>query len=75
MSQLDPEYFIWTGDAVYIKNNSVSGLSRAYDELLQSAQYLQFRERTVVDGVWDDHGMSYGLQNPIYFYATRFWCQ
>jgi hypothetical protein len=65
---LDPEYFIWTGDAVYTKNNSIKGLARAYAELENSPEYALFRDKTVIHGVWDDHGILVTLTYALEMY-------
>jgi hypothetical protein len=35
----NPELFVWTGDAIYAKNNTLDGLDAAYSELLTQAPY------------------------------------
>jgi alkaline phosphatase D len=55
LRSLQPSHFLWVGDAVYAKGNSVEKLQKAYENLTSNAHYGSFEESTVVDGVWDDH--------------------
>lgn len=57
-SVMASEAFLWTGDSVYAKNNTLDGLRKAYGQLLGSESYREFVESTrqkTVDGIWDDH--------------------
>ena len=47
-----------TGDSVYAKNNSLSGLESALESLSDNTLYRAFRENVEVDGTWDDHDMG-----------------
>ncbi|KAJ1436871.1 PhoD-like phosphatase-domain-containing protein [Ochromonadaceae sp. CCMP2298] len=55
ISSLQPSHWIWTGDAVYAKGNSVEKLRKAYASLISNPLYESFEEGVTVDGVWDDH--------------------
>ena len=52
-----PELFLWTGDAVYTKSNSLQGLEEAYDQLKRNSHYNDFQKNTTIHGIWDDHGV------------------
>lgn len=53
---LRPDAFLWVGDAVYAKDNSLDKLKLAYETLLQNTTYRDFAHSTKVVGTWDDHG-------------------
>jgi len=59
----NPELFLWTGDAVYAKGNSVTTLEASFTNLTSNSAYRQFVNQTAfgVDGVWDDH--DYGVND------------
>lgn len=50
-----PDFFIWLGDVVYTKDDSISTLKSALQSQNQLQNYKQFRNSTKVIGVWDDH--------------------
>ena len=57
-----PETFLWIGDAVYAKNNTLSGLKYAYDKQLNSPYYEEFQNKIkLMDGIYDDH--DYGVND------------
>lgn len=56
-----PENFLWLGDAVYSKGNTLAKLQAAYQNLTVDPAYLEFTEHVYVDGVWDDH--DYGVND------------
>lgn len=57
-----PETFLWIGDAVYAKNNTLAGLQYAYDKQLNSPYYKEFQSKIqIMDGVYDDH--DYGVND------------
>lgn len=58
-NQLD--MWLWTGDAYYAANNSVSGMHSAIKNLTDNVFYRQFLENVTVAGVWDDH--DYGIND------------
>ena len=58
----EPEFFLWTGDAVYTKRGTreeygdLRALSKAYKAMKASPEYQAFLNSTsFVDGTWDDH--------------------
>jgi len=54
-----PEYFFWTGDAIYPKGQSLQDLEVAYRNLTDNPYYQQFLQQVqTVDGTWDDHDMG-----------------
>lgn len=55
ITQHSPSHFFWTGDAVYGKSNSVTGLIAGFKNLTDNPLYGQFTEDVTIDGVWDDH--------------------
>ena len=57
-----PQAFLWTGDAVYAKDNSLAALDRAYINLTSSSEYAAFAANlSLIDGVYDDH--DYGVND------------
>jgi alkaline phosphatase D len=50
LKALQPDGFIWVGDAVYAKDNSIEKLKVAYDTLLHNASYREFSKTTKVVG-------------------------
>ena len=48
-----PDLFLWTGDAVYVKN--VTALPAAFAALQQLEGYQKALASALVDGVYDDH--------------------
>ena len=38
----EPQQFIWTGDAVYTKNSSLSSLYEAFNLMNSNVQYISF---------------------------------
>ena len=47
--------FLWLGDAVYSKDNTLSELLSAYTVLASNSYYDSFKQKVGIDGVWDDH--------------------
>ena len=56
LKKIHPDAFVWTGDAVYAKDNSIEKLKEAYESLLENENYHDFALSTTVVGTWDDHG-------------------
>jgi hypothetical protein len=56
ISSYNPDLFIWLGDSVYAKDNTISGLLDAYHILNTNSYYDQFRKKHAIVGTWDDHG-------------------
>lgn len=61
IEKFQPTHFLWTGDAVYTKGDSLEKLSLAYHNLTTNEFYSKFSQDIVVDGVWDDH--DYGVND------------
>jgi len=61
IQKLEPESFLWVGDAVYAKNNTLDGLRHAFDTLINAEEYKNFSNAINIDGVWDDH--DYGVND------------
>lgn len=59
----DPGLFLWTGDAVYAKNNTLKSLEDAFLNLTRNQQYDAFTQKTGMEirGIWDDH--DYGVND------------
>eukprot|EP00754_Rhynchopus_humris_P039867 Rhum_TRINITY_DN22949_c0_g1::Rhum_TRINITY_DN22949_c0_g1_i1::g.176616::m.176616/K01113/phoD; alkaline phosphatase D len=58
-----PDWFVWTGDAVYPKDNSVASLRRVYEQATEDAWYSALVEvlggaAAGVDGTWDDNDLG-----------------
>lgn len=56
LKKFQPDAFIWTGDSVYAKDNTIAKLDLAYETLLENESYRDFAKSTRVMGTWDDHG-------------------
>lgn len=56
LKSLQPAAFMWMGDAVYAKDNSVASQREALREAKESLEYAAFAASTPVCGTWDDHG-------------------
>ena len=56
--QPHPELWIWTGDAVYAKNQTLAGLRAAYESLTRNVYYQRFTRQVFIDGIWDDHDLG-----------------
>ena len=52
------DFIYKTGDSVYAKNNSLTGLESALKSLSDNTLYRTFRANVEVDGTWDDHDMG-----------------
>lgn len=62
ISLLHPKAFLWLGDVVYSKGNSIANLEKAYKSFLENTQYINFTNQNIlIDGVWDDH--DYGVND------------
>ena len=57
-AQQHPELWIWTGDAVYAKNQTLAGLQAAYQNLSRNVLYQRFSRQLFIDGIWDDHDLG-----------------
>lgn len=57
----DPDLWIWTGDIVYPKADSLELLRAAYAIQKKRPEYVRLREQCPIIGVWDDH--DYGLDD------------
>jgi len=69
LRSLSPEYFFWTGDAVYAKGQSLADVQLAYDQLLKNPYYGSFIHHLTIDGIWDDH--DYGINDGGRFVANK----
>eukprot|EP00917_Polyrhabdina_sp_WS-2016_P019057 GHVP01040943.1.p1 GENE.GHVP01040943.1~~GHVP01040943.1.p1 ORF type:complete len:475 (-),score=89.42 GHVP01040943.1:40-1464(-) len=64
ISDLEPDAFIWIGDAGYPNCTSSECVAEAFDKLKENEAYTMFRESPsirLIDGVWDDH--DFGLND------------
>lgn len=61
LEALKPAAFLWTGDAVYAKDNTLEKLHSAYRSLLLNENWSHFASSTSVSGTWDDH--DYGVND------------
>ena len=66
---LSPEFFFWTGDAVYAKGQSLADVQLAYDQLLKNPYYGSFIHHLTIDGIWDDH--DYGINDGGRYVANK----
>lgn len=66
---LSPEFFFWTGDAVYAKGQGLADVQLAYDQLLKNPYYGSFIHHLTIDGIWDDH--DYGINDGGRFVAKK----
>ena len=58
-----PDWFVWTGDAVYPKDNSVASLRRVYAQAVENTWYAELVDvlggaAAGVDGTWDDNDLG-----------------
>ena len=53
---LQPDVFVWMGDAVYAQDNTLAKLKLAYETFLQNNYWIQFVKNIKIIGTWDDHG-------------------
>jgi alkaline phosphatase D len=74
----DPQLYVWTGDAIYgdikyaplnWKVASAEQLRATYESMKHRPDYVSFRKRFPIIGVWDDH--DYGLNNGNSSMITR----
>jgi alkaline phosphatase D len=61
ISSKNPSLFIFLGDSVYAKNNSIEGLETAFQNLSLNKFFREFRQTTEIIAVWDDH--DYGVND------------
>jgi alkaline phosphatase D len=52
---LKPEWFLWIGDVVYAKKQTLKSLEEGLKLQNSHKQYQRLILNTRVDGVWDDH--------------------
>ncbi len=57
----DPDLWIWTGDIVYPKADSIDVIRAAFAAQKTRPEYVSLLEHCRVIGTWDDH--DYGLDN------------
>ena len=56
IESFSPTAFLWTGDAIYARDNSLLAQQGALETLKGDSTYSNFSSRTQILGVWDDHG-------------------
>jgi hypothetical protein len=58
IAKFNPQLWLWTGDAVYVKSHSVSGLTSAFNVQKAMVSYRDFilgdsnQRKPLVDGIW-----------------------
>ena len=57
----DINVWIWGGDLVYGEISNMKDFASAYQKQKQKADYQDFKKKTKVIGIWDDH--DYGLND------------
>ena len=70
ISALNPDIWIWLGDAAYVDHRVMpmiftyageTKIVKKFNEVKNSNAYSQLRNKTPIIGVWDDH--DYGINN------------
>ena len=61
MTQMNPDLFIWGGDAIYADWDTSYDIKASYEKQYQHPDYIDFRSRFPILGTWDDH--DYGYDN------------
>jgi alkaline phosphatase D len=57
--QMNPDLFIWGGDAIYADWEASYDIKNSYDKQFHHADYADFRSRTPIIGTWDDHDFAF----------------
>lgn len=58
IGQDNPDLWIWLGDNIYADHTSISGRENEYRKLKDQAGYKEFRLKTPITGIWDDHDFA-----------------
>eukprot|EP01040_Poterioochromonas_malhamensis_P002711 gene2711-2888_t len=66
---LKPEWFLWIGDVVYAKKQTLKSLEEGLKLQNSHKQYQRLILNTRVDGVWDDH--DYGINDAGKYVVDR----
>jgi alkaline phosphatase D len=53
-----PDLFIWGGDNIYADSKNPEVIRRAYELQDEVPLYQEFKKRTPIIGIWDDHDFS-----------------
>ena len=56
-----PDLWIWTGDNIYGDSEDMSILKGKYLKQKKGSAYQNFRKKTLITGIWDDH--DYGVND------------
>ena len=62
-----PDYFIWTGDIVYLNEETPQGLKEGYDIQKSNKEYQELISSAKILGIFDDHDSAMndgGANNP-----------
>lgn len=65
----EPDVFIWGGDIIYSDTYNMKLMKLNYDRLKNDSSYVDFRGKTEVMGIWDDH--DYGLNDGGVHYTKK----
>ncbi len=69
ISEEEPDLWIWLGDNIYGDTEDMQQLEDKYMQQKYSALYGEFRKKTPVIGIWDDH--DYGVNDGDKNYPKR----
>ncbi|MEY3320497.1 MAG: hypothetical protein RLZZ417_80 [Bacteroidota bacterium] len=64
-----PDLWIWTGDNIYGDSEDMSILKGKYLKQKKGSAYQNFRKKTLITGIWDDH--DYGVNDGGKEYAFK----
>lgn len=65
----NPEMWVWLGDNIYGDSDDMLVMRAKYLQQKYAPEYVAFRQKMPVLGIWDDH--DYGLNNGGKEYAAR----
>jgi len=69
IDSLDPDLWIWMGDAIYSDTEDMKEHKKEYDSFKRNKYYQKFIKKNPVIGVWDDH--DYGVNDGGKSYPKR----
>ena len=61
ISSFNPDLFMFTGDVVYLDTTNFQVMKKKYVRQSNQADYVEFKEKVPIIGVWDDH--DFGRNN------------
>lgn len=62
-----PDLWIWLGDNIYADLTSLAERESRYMQLKHYPHYAEFRRKTPIVGIWDDHDYGFNNSNASYW--------